>query len=106
MSLADKRAMKLQTPAGASAPAWSPTGEVIAYLEPQGPNSTRVAFVDRRGRALYTNLPHEPYVEHRASGIDECGGLAEVRAHRLSVARPSSAVSLSNPAGVAVNYSG
>ncbi len=60
MSLADKRPRKLHTPAGASAPAWSPTADVIAYLEPQGPNSTRVAFVDSRGQPLYRNVPPVP----------------------------------------------
>ena len=50
----------LRTPGGGSAPAWSPTADVIAYLEPRGPNSTRVAFVDASGQALYRNLPPVP----------------------------------------------
>ena len=57
MSIADKRPRKLQTPGAASSPAWSPTRDVIAYLEPLRPNFTRVAFVDSRGRPLYANLP-------------------------------------------------
>ena len=60
MSVADRQQTRLPTPAGASAPAWSPTRDVIAYLEPKGPNSTRVAFVDSRGRPLYTNVPAVP----------------------------------------------
>jgi Tol biopolymer transport system component/tRNA A-37 threonylcarbamoyl transferase component Bud32 len=59
MSLADKRPRKLQTPAAASAPAWSPT-DVIAYLEPLGSTSTRVAFINSRGQPLYSNLPPAP----------------------------------------------
>jgi Tol biopolymer transport system component len=60
MSLADKRPRKLQTPGGASAPAWSPTDDVIAYLEQLRPNYTRVAFVDSRGQPLHTSLPTSP----------------------------------------------
>ncbi|MDQ5857392.1 MAG: protein kinase [Acidobacteriota bacterium] len=57
MSIADKRPRKLQTPGAASSPAWSPTRDVIAYLEPLRPNFTRVAFIDSRGHPLYANLP-------------------------------------------------
>lgn len=57
ISIADKRPRKLQAPGAASSPAWSPTRDVIAFLEPLRPNLTRVTFVDSRGRSLYTNLP-------------------------------------------------
>jgi Tol biopolymer transport system component len=60
LSLADKRPRKLQTPGAASAPAWSPTADVIAYLEQLRPNFQRVAFVDSRGRPLHTDLPTSP----------------------------------------------
>jgi len=60
MSIADKRPRKLQTPGAASAPAWSPTGDVIAYLEQLRPNFQRVAFVNSRGQPLHTDLPTSP----------------------------------------------
>lgn len=56
MSVADKQVRELRTPAGASAPAWSPTGDVIAYLEPRAAGSTGIAFVDSHGQPLYSNL--------------------------------------------------
>ena len=67
MSLVDRRSRKLQTPAAASAPAWSPTRDVIAYLQPLRPGFTRVGFVDSRGQPLHTNLPPGPTVGIRTS---------------------------------------
>jgi serine/threonine protein kinase len=67
LSLADKRPQILPTPAGAAMPSWSPSADVIAYLEPQRPGFTRVAFVNSRGQPLYTTLPLSPNISGNAS---------------------------------------
>ena len=67
VSLADKRPRKLPTPGTATAPAWSPTRDVIAYLETVGPLVSRMGFVDSRGRPLYTNLAPAPNIGGRTS---------------------------------------
>jgi Tol biopolymer transport system component len=53
LSLADKRSTPLPTPRAATAPAWAPRGDVIAYVEPVGGrNSTgaMLKFVGDDGR--------------------------------------------------------
>ena len=65
------RSNRYSTPANAAVPAWSPTADVIAYLEPtiippQGPSSAPVArlwlrFVDLQGRRLYADVPNQGF---------------------------------------------
>ena len=50
----------LPTPAGGHSPAWSPRGDVVAYLEPRGPGRTYLKFVSSRGQPLYQGLPDGP----------------------------------------------
>jgi len=58
---------QLPTPGAGTRPAWSPRGDVIAYIEatpgkPDGPNTSRVAFVDRTGQPVQTSVPTSPNV--------------------------------------------
>ena len=73
VSVIDGTTESFLTPGPAVAPAWSPTADVIAYLEPatlpaQDPRSTPaatatlwLAFVDTQGRRLYPNLPKQSF---------------------------------------------
>jgi dipeptidyl aminopeptidase/acylaminoacyl peptidase len=60
VSVTDGEAARLPTPAGAHAPAWSPRGDVIAYLEPRLGLGTRLRFVSRNGQPVYERLPEVP----------------------------------------------
>jgi Tol biopolymer transport system component len=60
VSLADRRSTPLPTPAGAANPSSSPTDDVIAYIEPLRPGSSRAAFINPQGQPLYPKLPMGP----------------------------------------------
>lgn len=55
----------MATPAGAVAPAWSPTADVIAYLQPtmisQGVSRLWLMFVDSSGKPLFPDLPKQHF---------------------------------------------
>jgi Tol biopolymer transport system component len=71
VSVADGKVEPFPVPTGATAPAWSPVGDVIAYLEPmtvpgQGSSATPVTrmtmrFVDGQGRALPLDPPKQVF---------------------------------------------
>jgi Tol biopolymer transport system component len=71
VSVIDGTTEPILTPGPGVAPAWSPTADVIAYLEPatlpaQDPSSTPaatlwLAFVDTHGRRRYPNLPKQSF---------------------------------------------
>jgi TolB protein len=92
LSLADKRARSLPTPAGASTPTWSPTADVIAYFEPQRPGSTRTSFVNSRGEPLYTSLPFGPNI-----GGNNSGGAWDPDGRRLAVVSSENSVWIIEP---------
>jgi Tol biopolymer transport system component len=60
VAVRDGVARKLPTANGGHSPAWSPRGDVIAYLEPRGPGRTYVKFVNSRGEPRYSTLPDGP----------------------------------------------
>jgi Tol biopolymer transport system component len=60
VSVTDGAGERLPTPAAAHAPAWSPRGDVIAYLEPRLGLGTRLRFVRRDGQPVYEHLPEVP----------------------------------------------
>jgi Tol biopolymer transport system component len=71
VSVADGKVEPWSVPTSAAAPAWSPVGDVIAYLEPmavlgQGPSSSPSArmfmrFVDGQGRPLPLESPKQVF---------------------------------------------
>ena len=74
VSVGDGKLEPFSVPTGATAPTWSPAGDVLAYLEPvtvlgQGPSSTpatrtTLRFADGQGRSL-PNGPAEAGVQQR-----------------------------------------
>lgn len=62
IGVSDGKIERLTTPAGATAPAWSPGDDVIAYLEPKGPPAgTRLRFVTGGGHPRVDFIaPDEP----------------------------------------------
>jgi Tol biopolymer transport system component len=60
------RVTPLPTPGPASGPVWSPTSDIIAYIETRpavnGPTTTRVQFVDGAGNALQIPVSHPPNI--------------------------------------------
>ncbi len=61
-SVATGETRHIPTPGVVAEPAWSLTGNVIAYLSPttSGPNLMRLAFVNEAGQPQYTALPPAP----------------------------------------------
>jgi Tol biopolymer transport system component len=59
VSVADSTVRRITTPGVATDPAWSPTRDLIAYLQPNttGPTIVRLAFVNSKGEAQYGNVP-------------------------------------------------
>jgi WD40-like Beta Propeller Repeat len=60
VSVIDGAVARLSTPAAAHAPAWSPRGDVIAYLKPRLGLGTRLRFVNSHGQPVYERLPEVP----------------------------------------------
>jgi len=60
IAVSDGVRRRVPTPSGAHSPAWSPRGDVIAYLEPRGPRRTCLKFVNSRGEPLYSALSDGP----------------------------------------------
>jgi serine/threonine protein kinase/Tol biopolymer transport system component len=60
VSVTDGAVARLSTPAAAHAPTWSPSGDVIAYLEPRLGLGTRLRFVTPNGQPVYESLPEVP----------------------------------------------
>lgn len=63
-SLSDGSVQRLPTTGAAADPAWSPTSDVVAYLEPAstGPANVRLAFVSATGERLHASLPGAPAI--------------------------------------------
>jgi hypothetical protein len=63
-SLSDGSVQHLPTPGAAADPAWSPTSDVVAYLEPAstGPANVKLAFVSATGERLHASLPGAPAI--------------------------------------------
>jgi Tol biopolymer transport system component len=60
VAVRDGAVRRLPMRAGAHSPAWSPRGDVIAYLEPRAPGHTYLKFINGRGEPLYEDLPDGP----------------------------------------------
>ncbi len=60
VDVASGRTSPLRTPASASAPAWSPREDVIAYLEPKEGFGTNIRFVTGDGRVHGPDFPNVP----------------------------------------------
>jgi Tol biopolymer transport system component len=88
VSLADRAIRPFTTPATAISPSWSPTADVIAYLETtmDGPALTadvpvsrvELKFVDGQGRPLYPDLPYQRFSNGLLSWAPDGRGLAVV----------------------------
>ena len=60
VSVGDGQVTQLPTPGSAAMPVWSPTRDVIAYMNPLASGFTKVAFVNSAGQPLYETLAAGP----------------------------------------------
>jgi TolB protein len=71
VSIADGQVKRFSTPGPAIQPALSPTRNLIAYMFPSTsrPQVTRLAFIDRTGKPVYSTLPRPPGPGGFANGM-------------------------------------